>query len=427
MKRSFLKHFSWCVGSLLLVGGVMSCSSDSPDVSGKDDNKDENRVEETVKPTEFRSINLTREMRNCNDLLNTASIKLFQQTLAEADAKENLLLSPLSINYVLTTLANGASGDTQKEILDYLGVSDLEETNNLFRLYASELSTLDNQVSISLGNSLWIDQVYTLHPQFKEVLSNGWPVEVISTTLGTEQSRLDINAWVAKNTNNLIPEFLKDKIEGPLGIFNTVYFKGKWSNPFNVSSTSKEMFNNVQMVDMMHGERMDYLYGKGDNWQGVALPYGNGNYQMRLILPNEGVNIVDVKEFDNVSKWGEHADVKVSLPKFECHYRHDDYQSILSAIGIKSLLDNTKCDLSNLLISASGSKALSIDRFLHEAVIKVDEAGAEMAAASGNGDVIWGGETEISKIDLTFDRPFIFEVRESSTNTLIFIGTIRNL
>ena len=59
----------------------------------------------------------------------------FQATLFNKMNKEkkeeNLIISPLSIFQVLSLTANGAKGETQKEMLEVLGANDIDELNEI--------------------------------------------------------------------------------------------------------------------------------------------------------------------------------------------------------------------------------------------------------------------------------------------------------
>ena len=44
---------------------------------------------------------------------------------------ENLIISPLSIFQVLSLAANGAKGETQKEMLEVLGSNNIDELNEI--------------------------------------------------------------------------------------------------------------------------------------------------------------------------------------------------------------------------------------------------------------------------------------------------------
>lgn len=427
MNRLNLKSFLIASCAFMMLLGMNACSSTEPEnvefteVAGEDQTDD--------KAWDYRAIELTRSMRECNNAMNNASMKLFSKALESGESAENILVSPLSVNYVLAALVNGAEGQTRDEIMNFFGIENLEDANQLFKLYTSELTKLDNQVKLSLANSLWIDKQFFINPDYANVLNDGWPVALYSEQLNTTECLQRINTWVEDNTSGLIKDFLKKPIEGPMGVFNTVYFNGKWRYPFDKSATESATFKGVSgnmSVEMMHSERKILNYAKGENWQGVALPYGNGNFEMRLILPDEGVSPSQLSIFNDDIQWNTGYMVKTAVPKFECRYRNDKFENILKNLGINKIFSDNNDELSGILTEVN--KGFALSNVIHEAVVNVDESGAVMAAATGG--VLVGADgldKDPVNIDLVFDRPFIFEVRETSTNTLIFIGVVNNI
>ena len=67
---------------------------------------------------------------------------------------------------------------------------------------------------------------------------------------------------------------------------------------------------------------------------------------------------------------------------------------------------------------------LGINMVSHNAVIQVDEEGSKASAATIIGvDTSAGG----SLIELNFNRPFLFFIKEKSTNAVVFSGIVRKI
>lgn len=58
---------------------------------------------------------------------------------------------------------------------------------------------------------------------------------------------------------------------------------------------------------------------------------------------------------------------------------------------------------------------------LHATSIQVDEEGTKAAAATEI-----SGITSVGGSHIRFDSPFIYLIRETSTNTILFVGKITN-
>ena len=69
------------------------------------------------------------------------------KTMYAAAEGKDMLFSPLSLQYALAMAANGASGDTLKEIVDALGYDDnLQNVNAYMKILLEQLPALDDNV-----------------------------------------------------------------------------------------------------------------------------------------------------------------------------------------------------------------------------------------------------------------------------------------
>ncbi len=71
----------------------------------------------------------------------------------------------------------------------------------------------------------------------------------------------------------------------------------------------------------------------------------------------------------------------------------------------------------------TGAPELYVSDVIHEAFVKVDEAGTEAAAATAvivDLRAAMPGET----VDLQIDRPFLFALQDRETGEILFIGRV---
>lgn len=86
-----------------------------------------------------------------------ASFDLFNAAREES-GQRNLIFSPLSANITLAMMANGAKGETRREITDFLiHDSSIEEINTLCAQLIPALKKVDPQCSVLIANSLWYE------------------------------------------------------------------------------------------------------------------------------------------------------------------------------------------------------------------------------------------------------------------------------
>jgi len=106
--------------------------------------------------------------------------------------------------------------------------------------------------------------------------------------------------------------------------------------------------------------------------------------------------------------------IDVALPKFSVTQRFE-LQPALAALGITSAFDSTTADFSAI----DGQRDLFLQRVVHQAVIAVDEDGAEAAAATGGGI----GTTSTPQ-PFIVDRPFVFLIYDHVTSSILFLGRV---
>lgn len=116
------------------------------------------------------------------------------------------------------------------------------------------------------------------------------------------------------------------------------------------------------------------------------------------------------------------------VPKFNFEYDLD-LKNSLKALGIKDVFDSSKADLSNI----TDIKGTYIDSALHKANIEFTQDGIKASAATIIGGLGAGGDyfdyifdVPIEEIDLTFDKPYMFIIRDKKTGETWFTGTVYN-
>lgn len=113
------------------------------------------------------------------------------------------------------------------------------------------------------------------------------------------------------------------------------------------------------------------------------------------------------------------------IPKFDFEYDLNLLED-LNICNITDVFDKEKADLSNL----TSELGAYISNAAHKAKIEFTEDGIKAAAVTVLGGMGAGGiydyefEIPVEYIDLTFDKPYMFLVRDTETNELLFVGTV---
>jgi serpin B len=107
----------------------------------------------------------------------------------------------------------------------------------------------------------------------------------------------------------------------------------------------------------------------------------------------------------------------VRLPRFEFETSLA-LSETLASLGMPAAFDGGSADFGGMVEGDDGS--LSLDEAYHEAYVAVDETGTEAAATGG---AVIDSSNSVP-FDLTFDRPFIFCIRDRRTDTVVFLGRV---
>ncbi len=374
-------------------------------------------------------INLTAKSAEVIGASNQFGIKLFSEVAKEEDG--NMMLSPLSASAALTMLLNGTATDTYDQIRDMLGYDagmTIDEINEAYKSIVSQLLVADNEVSLALANAVFYKSGFQVKPPFLAAMNEAFDahIEGLDFTLPSSVDR--INKWAADNTNNKIDKVL-DEIN-PIHVMflmNALYFKGDWTTQFDKNDTEKRPFTlkdgSQLMIDAMYHEKMAAITHYGQDYHAIEMPFGRKNFSMMVVVPNGNfdafLNELSPEVWDGIAvhfnaldNW---AEVPLQMPKFRFAYEKElnDY---LEALGMLDAFYEHLADLSGI-----SNAELFVDFVKQNTFIEVNEEGAEAAAVTTIGIAI----TSAPQVFMV-DKPFIFAIRERTTNTLLFIGSVVN-
>lgn len=382
---------------------------------------------ETVAPKGIEEIKLSPEEISVVAASNQFGLDMMRDLLTNADEHENLLISPLSISYALCMTYNGAEGETKSEMAQCLNLDGmpLPEVNESYRNLTRALQNADDQVTMEIANSIWYRNTFSVEDAFIQVNREYYDAGVSPLDFSnTEAAKETMNNWVANKTHDKI-EKIVDYInpQDVMFLINAVYFNGQWKYQFDEALTSDKPFytrdEETLMAPFMQLEE-DFLFLENDICSGVELPYGRGNFTMVLLLPDEGyfpediVNSFTAESWDNMISEGTSKEILVALPKFKFSYKKRLNQT-LQNLGMEKAFDGNAANFEK--INRNGG--LFISRVKHKSFIDVNEEGTEAAAVTSVGVSFTSMPDQIS-----FNRPFVFAIREQSTNTILFSGIV---
>jgi serpin B len=401
--------------SLTLITGLLSCTKDS------------NEPEQDLTPG---TIELSASASEVIATNNDFGIDLFSRT-ATAESG-NFMLSPLSAGVALTMLLNGCEGatyDQLKSTLKYPGSMTIAEVNGTYKSLVKQLLDVDPKVALSLANAVFYRNGFSFKSVYLNTMNTEFGSKVQGLDFSLPSSISTINKWASDNTNGKIPKVI-DRIDPDIVMFllNALYFKGNWSYRFDKSLTADRPFyaegGNTLNVSTMNGEVGARTY-RGDKFTAIELPYGRTNFTMVIIVP-EGSLSGFIPSFtagewktltNHLNGLTDYGKVNVYMPKFG--FSFEKYlNDQLKSMGMIDAFDTQLADLSGI-----SDEQIYVNFVKQNTFVEVNEEGTEAAAVT----TIAIGVTSAGPPNaFEINKPFIFAIRERTTNTLLFIGQVSN-
>ncbi len=355
--------------------------------------------------------------------------------LLEREPEKSHFVSPLSILMAFGMTMNGAEGETYEQMQEAFGLNGMsrEEVNQSARDLIDLLIEFDEDVRFDIANSIWYRDGFAVEEDFLQTNQTFYHAMIEAADFSNSETVERINQWVYDHTEGLIEEIVEEPID-PLTVMfliNAIYFNGNWTVEFDPDKTETKPFHrpdgSTVDAEMMRMEQQEHMmFTSGENYEAVNLYYGDAGYAMTLVLPDADLSLGQWLAGLGWDDWTELTGsfqtgiLTLEMPKFEMEYEVDDFPQILQAMGIEDAFNDLLSDFSRINPDAED---LHISDSRHKSFIRVDEEGTEAAAATSvEARVI----SLPPSIEITFDRPFFYVIREVESNTIMFMGTMTN-
>lgn len=349
-----------------------------------------------------------------------------------ARTNPTVALSPWSISQALSMTYAGARGSTATQIARALDFRlPLAQLAAAFNSASQSLSKVnDAQTTLDVANALYGQRGQAFRQAFLKLLARdyGAGMRTVDFKNASAAARATINSWVSSHTAGKIPQLL-----GPsdvnattvLVLVNAVYLKAKWASPFTQQNTYSAPFHapgGTVNVPTMH-QTASYGYLQGSGYQALEMPYQGGRLAFDILLPAKGgmsslLTRLSARGPLALLRGTAQKEVALALPKLLISTRFE----LASALGTLGMPLAFKPGLANLSGIAGMPGDLYINAVVHQAYMRVDEAGTEAAAATG----VTVSPTAIAapSAQFTVDRPFVFVLRDTKTEAVLFTGVV---
>lgn len=355
---------------------------------------------------------------------NTLLIEGYHKSLEE---EKNYMISPYSLEFVLSMIRDGASGTTYEELSNLVPERDIK--------------TFTAKERINIANALFIKNNVVVKDDFKKLMSDKYKSQILYDEFVIPDV---INDWANKETYGMIPKVMEQiNPEFLFGLGNATAIDVEWQSKFKCNSTELEKFNKYDGskidVAMMHQYFESVAsYYKDDNATYVSLPYRAynelGEYdregtQLEFIgiLPEEDVDkYINSFDYDvlknNLKEMKEANDlfhINLKLPKFKYEYDVEGLTPLLINLGLKETLSPSPN------FEKIADYDMSISNVAQKTFIELSESGTKAAAVTlviFDANAIAPTEPEV--VDVTFDKPFIYIIKDKNSDELLFFGVV---
>lgn len=372
-------------------------------------------------------IELTKAEQGVREASNTFGLNIFNR-LYTAGQGEDVVFSPLSLSLALSMVAEGAAGDTWKQFSDVIGWGSATqaEVGSYYKKMIEGLVTADPSVAFTSANSYWAALGLSLKQDFESRLKANYAAEGYVVDFSSPATLDKINTWCSDKTDGKIPKMLNAlNPKTQLMLINALLFKAPWALTWEIKQgrdftgtdgKAKKDYLYVKDYSMAYGDYGDFEY--------LRIPYGNGAYQMDIILPREGTSLADflpTLKAGHLSYPLDAAKVTLYLPKWSTSYSTENALiDILKAQGLTLPFDRNLADFSGI-----SQESLYISQVIQKTQIDVTEKGTEFAAVT-----VIGMEKNSAvpvtppKVTVDVNRPFAYVIRETTSGTVLLTGTL---
>ena len=336
---------------------------------------------------------------------------------SEAPTDQNYMFSPFSIKAALAMAANGAEGETRREILDALGIEDLDAFNDRI-WYLIDRYSNNYYLTLSVANSIWLNRDYRyaedaeFSDTFRAIIEKMYSGEV---GIVNNSNAVDtVNNWVEENTGGRITDIINSP-DFLAALVNAVYFKGEWLEVFEPEDNDFKTFTSrdgseTELEFMNQTGYYDYYENRAMRM--IAIPYKDTNIAMYI-----AIGAGRAVDLDRYIPEMESTYVNLSIPKFKTEYSVE-LNDTLKAIGIEKAFSEFDAEFKNMVDNYPMN--IYIDKVLHKTYIDVNEAGTEAAAATAV--MMAGSGMPPEPIDFIADEPFTYFIYDSENDEILFVG-----
>ena len=423
-----IKFLTGILAASLLLGG---CTGKTP--SGKpltDDPSIKAEIDlSKVKKTEYDSSLMDSEYKRY-------TFALLSQTIKDFGGDDNVMVSPASIMIALDMVAAGAKKDSLRQLTDLFAEGQDPIAQQAYAAALMDKINNAKEIDFSCANAVWNNGALlgdNVNMDYVKYIRETFLAEYTVTDFN-EKTPSEINSWVDKKTNHMIPEIIDElKPRTVMVLVNAISFDAKWEDRYDNSQIRDGEFRrsdgSTQEVVFLNDKFN--VYYESDKATAFKKMYTGGQYAFLAILPkdesisaNEFAKNFTYEDYKALVEDGVQSGLTVTkMPEFKSDFSFLANDTLMN-LGVTDIFEEGKADLSGI---SSKPGDLYVSRVIHKTHIEVDNIGTKASAATAV-TVRNKGETieSVSK-EIFCDRPYVYAIVDVKTMTPVFIGTVNQV
>ncbi len=364
--------------------------------------------------------------RNDGAAVDGAHDFVFTAYRALAADGRNAVLAPHGMARSLV-VAHAAVGPEEAEEVAAL-LQPYLESDSLYDGFNSRDLELEARESASFDmlGAVWAQENVAVEQDFIDTLARyvGLNLRLVDFAAAPEDARATVNNWYRDETDGRLSEVVGPggvDSETRLMVTDAMWFSARWGfGGFDPEQTEYQNFAGSEadvQVPMMHLEET-LFWVAGSDFDAVILPM-EGEFSMVAVLPEDLPTFETSLDGDFVERLvneAKPASVSLGFPGIEVSDRVR-LSSVSDALGIGALFD-----------SQTQYAGFADDTVLDDAHqrtrISFSEEGVDAGSETGEDGVGDPAPPQTEVVELTFDRPFFFVIRDNQTGTSVMIGRV---
>ena len=327
----------------------------------------------------------------------------------------NIAVSPLPVITVCSMLGMGSKGKTREQIEAAMGMESMALARQL-----DETSTrMADSAGLYTAGSLWTKG--GIRDIYKDMARDLYFADIRETDFGKD-AKSQMNQWARDKTGGMVSSIIEDvKPDTACILISAASFKGKWESSFAESTGIFHGYKGAGTeAGMLRGMAEETVSLHGG--RGFVKYYEGRGLAFIAILPGSGTDIeafaAGISGKDLIKMWESRSEetAEVSIPAFDARLGAD-IKPVVERAGIRDIFTKG-ADFSGM-----SDQPITVDGIFHKARVVVTKDGTKAGAAAASSMAVIDGLDDTK--ELIFDRPFFYEIVDTSTGAPVFMGIVK--